>query len=44
MSVDGYGGSVMRGTVVDGFSFAELPSGFAAELETKRALPACYTF
>ncbi len=44
MSVDGYGGAVMRGTVADGFSSAELPSGFAADLETQRPLPANCTF
>jgi hypothetical protein len=44
MNVGGYGGSVMRGTVADGFSSAELPSDFALDLETQRPQPANCTF
>ena len=44
MSVGGYGGSAMRGTVAGGFSPAELPADFAAELETQRPLPTNCTF
>ena len=39
MSVGGYGGSVMRGTVADGFVPAELPPDFASDLETQGPLP-----
>ena len=39
MSVGGYSGSVMRGTVADGFATAEVPAGFAADLESQAPLP-----
>ena len=39
MSVGGYSGSVMRGTVADGFATAEVPAGFAAGLENRAPLP-----
>jgi len=39
MSVGGNGGSVMRGTVADGFATAEVPAGFAADLESRAPLP-----
>ena len=39
MSVGGYGGTVMRGTVSDGFTAAEVPPDFASDLETQVALP-----
>lgn len=39
MSVGGYGGTVMRGTVTEGFSPADMPSDFAADLETQGPLP-----
>jgi len=39
MSVGGYSGSVMRGTVADGFATAEVPAGFAADLENRAPLP-----
>ena len=35
----GYGGSVMRGSVADGFSPAELPPDFASSLERQDPLP-----
>ena len=44
MSVDGYGGSIMRGTVAGGFLAAEVSPGFAAGLETQRPLPADCAF
>jgi hypothetical protein len=44
MSVGGYGGSVMRGTVAGGFSPAELPPYFASALETQGPLPADCAF
>jgi len=44
MNVGGYGGSIMRGTVADGFSAAEISPDFAADLETQRPLPANCTF
>ena len=39
MSVGGYGGTVMRGTVSDGFTAAEVPPDFASDLETQVPLP-----
>lgn len=44
MSVGGYGGSVMRGTVAEGFSPAEVSPGFAASLDTQGPRPAGYAF
>ena len=44
MNDAGYGSTVMRGTVADGFTQGELSTDFAAELETQRPLPANCTF
>ena len=44
MNDAGYGSTVMRGTVADGFSQGELDGQFAGELETQRPLPGNCTF
>ena len=39
MNDAGYGSTVMRGTVADGFTQSELSTEFAADLETQQPLP-----
>lgn len=39
VSNDGYGGSVLRGNIANGFKTVEIDSGFAAEVETQLPLP-----
>lgn len=39
MNNSGYGGSVMKGSVQDGFSVEKMPSGFASELDQVAPLP-----
>jgi hypothetical protein len=39
MSTTGYGGVALRGSVTDGFSVAEIPSGFGDGVEVEQPLP-----
>ena len=44
MNTSGFGGSAMRGSVADGFSVVELPSGFGDGVETVEPLPTSCAF
>lgn len=44
MSGGGYGGAVMRGSVAQGFSTADVSPGFAADLENQEPLPSHCAF
>ena len=44
MNTRGYGGIALRGNVADGFSIAEIPSGFAADVEVEEPLPTACAF
>ena len=44
MSDTGYGGLALSGNVADGFSVAEVPPGFAADVELQEPLPTACAF
>ena len=44
MNTTGYMGIALRGNVADGFSIAEIPPGFALDVEVREPLPSACAF